>query len=408
MIALGLVFLAVTGAEAIYADLGHFGRRPIQLAWVGFVLPSLTVNYLGQGALILSDSAALENPFFLMYPEWALLPMVGLATAATVIASQAVITGAYSLTSQAIQMGLLPRLDIRHTSAAVSGQIYMPRVNWLLLFGVLMLVILFQSSSSLATAYGIAVTGTMVVTTAMAFIVVWKVWNWKLWAAIALILPLLAIDLTFLAANLLKVHEGGWITIMVGVFVMMLVWTWRRGSNVLFDKTRRTEVPLEQLVRRIEAEPPHRVPGTAVFLTSDPTGAPTALLHSLKHYKVLHEHNVILTVKTDARPRVSPEQRVHLEQLSPSFARVSIKYGFMEQPNVPKALAIAREKGWHFDIMSTSFFLSRRTLRLAVSSGLPRWQERLFIALARSASDATAYFQVPSDRVVEIGTQVTV
>ena len=364
---------------------------------------------MAKGALILADAAALENPFFLLYPDWALVPMVVLATAATVIASQAVITGAYSLRSQAIQMGLLPRLDVRHTSAAVLGQIYMPRVNWLLLFGVLMLVILFYSSSSLATAYGIAVTGTMVVTTAMAFIVVWKVWNWRIWSTIALMLPLLAIDLIFLAANLLKVHEGGWITIMVGVFMMVLVWTWRRGSQVLFDKTRRAETPLDQLVRRLEERPPHRVAGTAVFLTSDPERVRRRLsLHSLKHYKVLHEHNVLLTVETDARPRVAADERVHFEQMSPSFARLSIRYGFMEQPNVPKALAVARSQGWQFDIMSTSFFLSRRTLRLAATSRMPRWQERLFITLAHGANDATAYFQVPSDRVVEIGTQVTV
>jgi KUP system potassium uptake protein len=408
LITLGLVFLAVTGAEAIYADLGHFGRRPIQAAWVGFVLPSLTINYLGQGALILAEPKALENPFFLLYPDWALYPMVALATAATVIASQAVITGAYSITSQAIQMGLLPRLEIRHTSAALAGQIYMPRVNWLLLGGVLLLVALFRSSSALATAYGIAVTGTMVVTTAMAMIVVWKVWNWKLGAAIALMLPFLLVDTTFLAANLLKVHEGGWITISAGILIMVVIWIWRRGSQILSEKTRRLETPLADLVMRLEKKPPHRVPGTAVFLTSDATSAPTALLHSLKHYKVLHEQNVVLTVETDVLPRVRPEERVQIEWLGESFARVRIRYGFMERPNVPKALAIARRKGWQFDIMSTSFFLSRRSLRPSAQSGMPRWQERMFLGLARSANDATTYFQIPSNRVVEIGTQVTV
>ena len=407
-ITLGFVFLAVTGAEAIYADLGHFGRRPIQVAWIFFVLPSLALNYLGQGALLLTDPKALENPFFLLYPDWALYPMVALATAATVIASQAVITGAYSLTSQAIQMGLLPRLEIRHTSAAPAGQIYMPGVNWLLLGGVLLLVALFRSSSALATAYGIAVTGTMVVTTAMAIIVIWKVWNWKLGAAIALMVPFLLVDTTFLAANLLKVHEGGWITILVGVIIMSVIWAWRSGSQILFEKTRRLETPLEELVRKLEKKPPHRVPGTAVFLTSDPASAPTALLHSLKHYKVLHERNVILTVVTDILPRVRAERRVEIEWLGETFARVRVHYGFMERPNVPKALAIARKKGWHFDIMSTSFFLSRRSLRPAAQSGMPRWQERIFLSLARTANDATTYFQIPSNRVVEIGTQVTV
>jgi KUP system potassium uptake protein len=408
LIALGLVFLAVTGAEAIYADLGHFGRRPIQFAWIAFVLPALVINYFGQGALLLANPKALENPFFLLYPDWALYPMVVLATAATVIASQAVITGAYSITSQAIQLGLLPRMEIRHTSAALFGQIYMPRVNWLLLAGVLLLVVLFQSSSALATAYGIAVTGTMVVTTTMAFVVVWKLWRWKPWAAAMLIAPFLLIDTTFLAANLVKVYEGGWITIGVGALIVAAIWTWRRGSRLLFDKTRKLETPIEALVEMLEKRPPQRVPGTAVFLTSDPTHAPTALMHSLKHYKVLHDKNVILTVETAPSPRVDEAERVRIEPISESFLRVALKFGFMETPNVPKALALARKAGWSFDIMSTSFFLSRRTLRPAVRSGMPRWQDRLFIRLARTANDATDYFQIPTGRVVEVGTQVTI
>jgi KUP system potassium uptake protein len=260
LITLGLVFLAVTGSEAIYADLGHFGRRPIQIAWVSFVLPSLVINYFGQGALILADPKAAENPFFYLYPDWALYPIVALATAATVIASQAVITAAYSVTSQAIQMGMLPRLAVRHTSAAVAGQIYMPRVNWLLLIGVLVLVIILRSSSGFATAYGIAVTGTMVVTTAMAFVVVWKVWNWRLWAALLLMVPFLMVDITFFAANFVKVFEGGWITILVGTFVMIVIWTWRRGSRLLAQKTRRVEVPLEPLVASLEQNPPPLCP----------------------------------------------------------------------------------------------------------------------------------------------------
>ncbi|HMG80578.1 MAG TPA: potassium transporter Kup [Xanthobacteraceae bacterium] len=405
---LGAVFLAVTGAEALYADLGHFGRGPIQLAWIALVLPSLALNYLGQGALVYAHPAAIENPFFLMYPDWALIPMVVLATAATVIASQAVITGAYSLTSQAIQLGLLPRFEIRHTSAQQAGQIYMPRVNALLLTGVLLLVALFRSSSALASAYGIAVTGTMVVTCMMAFIVIWRLWRWSFLAAAALIVPFLLIDLTFLSANMLKVVQGGWVPLALGGVVMLVMYTWRRGSRILYDKTRRLETPLEDLVRMLERKPPQRVPGTAVFLTSDPKSAPTALMHSLKHYKVLHEKNVIISVETTHTPRVESAKRVEIERVGSTFMRVRLRFGYMEVPNIPRALAIARKLGWQFDIMSTSFFLSRRALKPATHSGMPRWQDRLFIWLARSANDATDYFQIPTDRVVEVGTQVTV
>ena len=405
---LGAVFLVVTGSEALYADLGHFGRGPIRFAWLVVVLPALTINYLGQGSLVLADPKAIENPFFLMYPHWALLPMVALATAATVIASQAVITGAYSLTQQAIQLGLLPRLEIRHTSEALFGQIYMPRVNTLLLVGVLLLVALFRSSSALASAYGIAVTGTMVVTAMMAIVVIWRVWHWRLIWALALMLPFLFIDFTFLAANMLKIVEGGWMPLALGAVVMTLMYTWRRGTRLLFEKTRKSEMPLKPLVAKLEKKPPHIVPGTAVFLTSDPEFAPTALLHSLKHYKVLHENNVILTIETADTPRVSASERVRIEPVGETFSRVTLRFGFMETPNVPKALAIARKLGWQFDIMSTSFFLSRRSLKPAAHSGMPHWQDRLFIGLTRWANDATDYFQIPTGRVVEVGTQVTV
>jgi KUP system potassium uptake protein len=408
LLTLGAVFLAVTGAEALYADLGHFGRRPIQTAWLIIVLPSLAVNYLGQGALVLTDPKAVTSPFFLLYPDWARLPMVGLATVATVIASQAVITGAYSLTRQAIQLGLLPRLEIRHTSETRFGQIYLPRVNALLLVGVLVLVAVFKSSSALASAYGIAVTGTMVVTAMMALIVIWKGWQWSLPAAAGLMVPFLVIDLTFLAANLLKVVEGGWVPLAFGGCLMIVMYTWRRGTRLLFDKTRRQETPLKNLVATLERKPPQRVPGTAVFFTSDPESAPTALLHSLKHYKVLHEQNVILTVETADLPHMPAAERVRIEQISPTFSRVRLRFGYMETPNVPKALAIARKVGWHFDIMATSFFLSRRALKPAVHSGMPRWQDRLFIRLAGAANDATDYFQIPTGRVVEVGTQVTI
>jgi KUP system potassium uptake protein len=407
-VTLGAVFLAVTGAEALYADLGHFGKRPIQTAWLFIVLPSLALNYLGQGALVIADPKAIENPFFLMFPDWALIPMVALATVATVIASQAVITGAYSLTRQAIQLGLLPRFEIRHTSEAHFGQIYIPRINALLFIAVMLLVLMFRSSSALASAYGIAVTGTMVVTGMMGFVVIWRVWNWSPLAAAALMAPFLILDLTFLAANLLKVLEGGWVPLALGAVVMLLMYTWRRGSKLLFEKSRKLEFPLDELVAMLEKRPPQRVSGTAVFLTSDPASAPTALMHSLKHYKVLHEKNVILTIETAATPRVDPSERVRLEQVSKTFTKVTLRFGFMESPNVPKALAIARKLGWQFDIMSTSFFLSRRALKPAAHSGMPRWQDHLFIALSRTANDATDYFQIPSGRVVEVGTQVTV
>ncbi|MCP3469200.1 potassium transporter Kup [Bradyrhizobium sp. CCGUVB1N3] len=408
-VTLGAVFLAVTGAEALYADLGHFGKRPIQTAWLFIVLPSLALNYLGQGALVLDDPGAIVSPFFQLFPQgWLRGSMVVLATAATVIASQAVITGAYSLTRQAIQLGLLPRFEIRHTSEAHSGQIFIPRINQLLLVAVILMVLLFRSSSALASAYGIAVTGTMVVTGMMGFVVVWKAWRWSPLAAAALIAPFLFLDLTFLAANLLKVFEGGWVPLALGALMILLMYTWRRGSRLLFEKSRKLEFPLADLVAMLEKRPPQRVPGTAVFLTSDPLSAPTALMHSLKHYKVLHEKNVILTIETATTPRIDPSERVKLEQVSPTFSKVTLKFGFMESPNVPKALAIARKLGWQFDIMSTSFFLSRRALKPAAHSGMPRWQDRLFISLSRSANDATDYFQIPSGRVVEVGTQVTI
>jgi KUP system potassium uptake protein len=408
LIALGAVFLAVTGAEALYADLGHFGRRPIRLAWFALVLPALALNYLGQGALVLAQPETAANPFYLMVPPWALVPMVLLATLATVIASQAVITGAFSLSRQAVQLGLLPRLEVRHTSEAHAGQIYVPQVNMMLFLGVVFLVVMFGSSGALASAYGIAVTGTMVVTVLMAFVVVWKVWRWPLAAAVAVIVPFLVIDVAFLVANLLKIHHGGWVPLLVAGFIVLVMVTWRRGSRFLIEKTRRAEVPLADLIRSLEKRHPHRVPGTAVFLTSDPGFAPTALMHNLKHNKVLHEHNVILTILSSDAPRVPESERVTIEKLSEHFGRVTMQFGFVEEPNVPRGLQICRRLGWKFEILNTSFFLSRRSIRPAAKSGMPLWQDRLFIVLARNASDATDYFQIPTDRVVEIGMQVTV
>ena len=408
LVTLGAVFLVVTGGEALYADLGHFGRKPIQTAWFCLVFPALLINYFGQGAKVLADPAAIENPFYRLVPDEFLLPMVVLATAATVIASQAVITGAYSLVHQAIQLGMLPRLTILHTSASHVGQIYIPRVTLSLMVGVLLLVGLFRTSSALASAYGIAVATTMVVDGLLAFIVIWKRWEWSLWHTLLLIAPFVIVDVVFFSANFLKLFEGAWAPILFGATMVLLILTWRRGTGILAGKTRRTEVPLDTLFRSLEKKPPHIVPGTAVFLTSDPEFAPTALLHNLKHNKILHQHNVVLTIITADTPRVSEDDRVRIKPLSEHFARVSLKFGYMEQPNVPKALAIARKHGWQFDIMSTSFFLSRRALKPSAKSGMPSWQDHLFIALARSASDATDFFQIPTGRVVEVGTQVTV
>ncbi|MEO6780233.1 MAG: potassium transporter Kup [Bradyrhizobium sp.] len=408
MVTLGAVFLAVTGGEALYADLGHFGRKPIQAGWLYFVLPSLLVNYFGQGALVLANPAAIENSFYRMVPEILLLPLVGLATAATVIASQAVITGAYSLTRQAVQLGLLPRFEVRYTSEVHAGQIYLPRVNTLLLIGVLLLVLLFRTSSGLASAYGIAVSTTMVADGIMGFVVIWKLWNWRAAAAAAIIVPFVVVDMTFFSANFLKLFEGAWVPLLFGFAMAITIWTWRRGAAILIAKTRRTEVPLTDLIKSLEKRPPHIAKGTAVFLTSDPNFVPTALLHNLKHNKVLHEHNVILTIETAQTPRVDPAERVWMEPISDKFAIVRLRFGFMESPNVPKALVIARKLGWQFDIMATSFFVSRRSLKPSAQSGMPQWQDHLFIALSRSANDATDYFQIPTGRVVEVGTQVTI
>jgi KUP system potassium uptake protein len=408
LVTLGAVFLAVTGGEALYADLGHFGRKPIQTAWFALVLPALVINYFGQGALVLRDPTAISNPFYKLVPEMLLLPMVGLATCATVIASQAVITGAYSLTHQAIQLGLLPRLAILHTSAAHFGQIYIPRVNAALLVGVLFLVLMFHTSSKLAHAYGIAVTTTMVVDGLLGFIVVWKLWRWQWWSAALLVVPLVIVDAVFLSANLLKLLEGAWLPVLFGAAMVLLIITWQKGTRILIQKTRRIEVPLESLIKSLEKRPPHVVAGTAVFLTSDPEFAPASLMHNLKHNKVLHERNIILTIAVADTPRVPDDDRVQITPISERFSRVVLRFGFVESPNVPKALAIARKEGLQFDIMSTSFFLSRRSLKVAAKSGMPAWQDRLYIGLARSANDATDFFQIPTGRVVEVGTQVTV
>lgn len=393
-VTVGAVFLAMTGAEALYADLGHFGRKPIVRAWLWIVFPCLLLNYFGQAAFILSHGEAAALPFFQMIPSFALWPMVLLATAATVIASQAVITGAYSVARQAVQLNILPRLEIQHTSEKLHGQIYIPRVNLLLGLAVVILVLGFEKSSNLAAAYGIAVTGNMLVTTVLLYIVMTRIWNWRVSRALPIILGFLVIDMLFFSANIIKVHEGGWASIGIATVLVLIMWTWVRGTRHLFQKTRKAEVPLDLIVEQMAKRPPTIVPGTAVFLTGDPKSAPTALMHSLKHYKVLHENNVILTVVTASKPWVALADRARVSQYNERFMLVTLTFGYMQQPNIPRALGLCRRLGWKFDIMTTSFFLSRRSLKASVHSGMPLWQDKLFILLARTASDATEYFQL--------------
>jgi KUP system potassium uptake protein len=411
LVVLGAVFLTVTGAEALYADLGHFGRKPIQTAWFVLVFPALALNYLGQGALVLSNPAAAENPFFLMFPQWALLPVVILATASTIIASQAVITGAFSLARQAIHLGFLPRLEIRFTSETNTGQIYVPAVNTVLFLGVVALILAFGDSESLATAYGISVTGAMVVSTLLSFQFVRVVWGWSTVTALSFLLPLFLLECVFLGANLLKIHDGGYVPVMIAAAIMVMMWTWRKGILILKDKTARHEIPLASFVSSIERNSKHapaRVPGTAVFLTSVPDYAPAVLLHNLKHNHVLHEHNVVLTIKTASVPYVAAADRFTLTQLSERFSKLELRFGFMEAQNVSKALGMCRKAGLKFEIMSTSFYLGRRKLVGNPNWGLPGWQDKLFIGMARYAIDPSDYFSLPANRVVEIGEQVII
>ena len=405
---MGSVFLAVTGAEALYADMGHFGRGPIRTAWLGLVFPALALNYLGQGSLVLARPETVANPFFLMAPGWGLLPLVLLATAATIIASQAVISGAFSLTRQAVQLGLLPRLEIQHTSETLFGQVYMPRVNWMLLAAVLVLVVSFRSSGALASAYGIAVTGTMVVTSLLAFTVFRRGWKWPLWAVLAVLVPLLAIELVFLGANLAKLHDGGYVPLVIAGIVGTLMTTWVRGTSIVNAKARAASVSLASLIGMLKKSRPGRAPGTAVFLTSDPDAAPAALMHNLKHNHVLHERNVIVTVTVATTPRVADAQRTDLEQLADGFWRMRLTFGYMETPNVPKALALARRDGLTFEMMSTSYFLNRRSFRITESSAMPTWRAGLFVSMTKAASDASGFYRLPSNRVLELGQQLVV
>jgi KUP system potassium uptake protein len=405
-LSLGAVVLAVTGTEALYADMGHFGAKPIQRAWLFFVLPALALNYFGQGALIIHDVTAIKNPFYLLAPAWALLPMVVLATCATVIASQAVISGAFSLTRQAIQMGYCPRLTITHTSEREIGQIYVPFINWTLLLAVMLLVAGFRSSSNLAAAYGIAVTLAMSIDSILIFVVMTRLWHWNRLVAFAIAAPLVLIDFSFLASNALKIPQGGWFPIVIGGIVFTLLTTWKRGRSILHERLTNETMPLDIFIESIGSHPPVRVPGTAVFLTNMPGRVPHALLHNLKHNKVLHERVVLLTVTTRDIPKVSLSERLQIEELGCNFQQVEAFFGFKEDPDVPKLLEQCGNRGFPFDMMDTSFFVSRETLIATVAPGMALWRERLFVSMSKNATKASEFFNVPTNRVVELGTQV--
>ena len=406
-VVLGAVFLAVTGAEALYADVGHFGRRPIRLAWFNLVLPGLFLNYLGQGALILRDAKAIDNPFYYLAPHWALYLLVGLATAATVIASQALISGAFSLTIQAIQLGYLPRMAVKHTSSLERGQIYMPHVNWALMLACIGLVLGFRSSDNMASAYGIAVTLTMLSTTVLFYFASRRLWHWSAARAAAVCAVFIVVETAFFAANLLKVVNGGWFPLAMGVVIFLLMATWKKGRQMLWAKLRPASMPLELFLDEVEhSSRMQRVSGTALFMTANPEGTPIALLHNLKHNKVLHERNVILTIVTDEVPQVPAEKRVLVDRLAPGFYRIIAHYGFMEEPNVPELLAAAPLDGKPVVINNTTFFLSRETIVPKTSDSMARWRQWLFAVMSRNAQSAGNFYRIPPNRVVELGMQV--
>jgi KUP system potassium uptake protein len=406
-LALGSVVLVVTGSEALYADMGHFGRFPIRLAWFVLVLPALLVNYFGQGALIIREPGAIDNPLFRMTPEWAGLPMLGLATAATVIASQAVITGAFSVTRQAIQLGYLPRMQIIHTSAAEMGQIYLPFVNWMLATFVAFLVLGFKSSTHLAAAYGIAVTGTMIIDALLLSVVAALLWKWKPVVLVAVIGTFLFVDLSFFTANLTKIAHGGWFPLAVGLIIFLVLTTWKRGRALLWERVSKDALELDTFLNAVSDRVP-RVPGTAIFMTGTATGTPGSLLHNLKHNKVLHEQVVVMTVRFEDIPYVPEDQRFEVTTLPKNFYRLLVRYGFMEEPNIPDALRKAERKGLHCDPMQSSYFLSRETVIPSSKPGMAMWREHIFAWMSRSATSAMDFFNIPPNRVVELGTQVEI
>jgi KUP system potassium uptake protein len=408
-IAMGAVVLAVTGAEALYADMGHFGRRPIQVAWIVCVLPALALNYLGQGALLLRDPSAIENPFYLLAPEWFRPFLVVLATAATIIASQAMISGAYSIARQSVQMGFAPRLDVRHTSATEEGQIYMPQVNIILLIGVLILVLEFKNSDSLAAAYGLAVTGTFLCTTVLALLVFRRQFGWNPLLVALVFVPLLLLDLSYFLATALKIPDGGYVPVIIGVVAFTLMYTWYRGRELLFARFRQDSLPLKSFLTRLPQSRTTRVPGMAVFMTGQADYLPGALLHNLKHNKVLHERVLFVTVLNDDIPSVGPERRAEVTELGPDIHRIILRYGFQESPNIPRELERLSKDGLiGFDPMQTSYFLGRETIVAAAVPKMARWQQWLFTLLSRNSVPATEFFKIPSDRVVELGVRVAI
>jgi KUP system potassium uptake protein len=408
LIILGAVVLVVTGGEALYADMGHFGKRPIRYAWLGFVFPALAINYLGQGALLLRDSDAVKNPFYLLAPEWALYPLIVLATLATIIASQAVISGAFSITRQAILLGYLPRMEVRHTSDQSIGQIYIPLINWTLLAGVAMLILGFHSASNLASAYGIAVTGTMAIDTILAFTVAWALWKWPLPAVFGGAAFFLMIDLAFFGANMPKIVHGGWFPLAIGMLVFTLLTTWKRGRELLLLRMQNDDIDLNSFIESVAAFEHHRVSGTAIFMHATGKGVPHALLHNLSHNKVLHERVIILRAITEDVPNVQDAERIRLTELGNGFYRLEIRYGFREEPDIPKALQLCDKLGLHFEMMETSFFLSRETLIPTKIAGMALWRESLFATMAQNAESAMRFFKLPVNRVVELGTQIEI
>jgi KUP system potassium uptake protein len=407
-IVLGAVVLCVTGAEALYADLGHFGKKPIRIAWFSIVMPSLTLNYFGQGALLLKNADAVKNPFFMMGPDWAVLPLVGLATMATVIASQAMITGAFSVTKQAIQLGYLPRMQLRHTSVRETGQIYLPFINWSLFVAITLAVVMFKSSSALAAAYGIAVTSDMLITTILTFFVIRYGWNYPLWLCIAATGTFFVVDVTFWGSNLLKLPDGGWFPVLIGAAMFTLMMTWKQGRGLLNEKLKADSIDLKSFLEAVFVSPPTRVPGTAVFLTAEPGTVPNAMLHNLKHNKVLHEHNLFVTVQSHEVPWIGINKRVEIESLGHSCWQVILHYGFKNDPDVPRAIEAIRNHGCAIDRMTTSYFLSRDTVIPSIGGGMAPWREKLFAQMHHNASAAADFLNLPNNSVVELGSKIEI
>ena len=405
---LGAVFLVVTGGEALYADMGHFGRRPIRLAWYGFVLPALILNYLGQGALVLETGGLAERPFFMLAPSWLLLPLIVLATAAAIIASQALISGAFSLTRQAIQLGYFPRLDIQHTSSWEMGQVYVAQVNWALMISTILIVVGFQSSDALAAAYGIGVALTMVITALLLHFVATTRWNWPMPLALAVTGIFLTVDLAFLAAQLLKLFQGGWLPLVIGVVIFTLMTTWKTGRRLMAERLTARAIPIEDFMAVIAATPPARVPGTAVFMTAQPVGTPPALAHNIRYNKVLHEHVAVLQVTTTQQPYVALDNQLSVQPLGHGVFNIRVQYGFMQDPNVPEALMLAQAKGFEMDPEDVIYFLGRETIIASQRRGMALWREKLFVFMSRNAQRATGYFRLPPERVVELGVQVEI